>query len=489
MQPTTTIGAGSGERADNSRRPLCVDLDGTLLKTDLLWEAALALAKTNVRALLTTPFWLLKGRAHLKRQIAESGTLDPRLLPYRQEVLSLISEERARGRKIVLVSAADEIFAREVAAHLGCFDEVIASDGTRNLKGSTKAELLTQRFGAKGFDYIGDHDADLHVWRAAQAGVVVSANRRLLRRAEALGSVRRMKLEKDASWKTWINAMRLHQWSKNVLVLVPVITSHRLEEPAILLLAAIAFFAFGLVSSSVYLVNDLLDLAADRGHARKRSRPFASGSLALPSGVMLAGLLLVSGLSLASFGGFEFLAMLVGYYGANIAYSSYLKRIVALDVLILAGFYTLRIYSGGAATGIGVSAWLLAFSMFFFLSLALVKRYSELRGEAPEAILRETGRGYVASDLPALGSFGISSGFISVLVLVLYVMSPEVTLLYLHPQRLLFVCPLLLYWIGRIWMRTTRGTMHEDPVVFALTDRISYGLGLLAGLAVMIAAV
>jgi 4-hydroxybenzoate polyprenyltransferase/phosphoserine phosphatase len=489
MQSTAT---SSGERislGSATAPPLCVDLDGTLLKTDLLWESALGLVKRNPRALLTAPFWLTKGRAHLKRRLAESGALNASLLPYRQEVIDLINDERSRGRRIVLVSAADQTFAEEVAQHLGCFDEVIASDGRRNLKGRVKRDLLVQRFGAKGFDYIGDHAADLHVWEAARNGFVVSTNRGVLRRAAALGSVSPLAIAPGETLRTWIRALRVHQWSKNILIFVPVITSHRVTDPAILAEAAVAFLSFSLVASSVYLVNDLVDLEADRGHHRKRSRAFSAGALRLSSGVAVAGLLLLAGLTLGSVAGLAFVATLMAYYAASFAYSTYLKRIAGLDVLILAAFYTLRILSGGSATGIGVSVWLLAFSMFLFFSLALVKRYSELKADADMARDRVTGRGYATSDLPTLSSFGICSGFMSVLVLVLYVMSEEVTLLYAHPERLLLMCPLLLYWMSRMWIRTTRGQMDEDPVVFALTDPVSYVLGLLAALAVVFAAI
>jgi 4-hydroxybenzoate polyprenyltransferase/phosphoserine phosphatase len=489
MQSTATSSEGGTAVGGATAPPLCVDLDGTLLKTDLLWESALGLVKSNPRALLTAPFWLTKGRAHLKRRLAESGALDAALLPYRQEVIELIDRERARGRRIVLVSAADQTFAEQVAQHLGCFDEVIASDGRRNLKGRIKRDLLVQKFGAKGFDYIGDHAADLHVWEAARNGFVVSTNRRLLQRTAALGSVSPVAMPPGETLRTWIKALRVHQWSKNILVLVPVITSHRVTEPAVLLEAAVAFFSFSIVSSSVYLVNDLVDLEADRGHHRKRSRAFSAGALRLSTGVVVAAFLLLAGLMLASVAGVAFAGMLVAYYAASFVYSTFLKRISGLDVLILAGFYTLRILAGGAATEITVSVWLLAFSMFLFFSLALVKRYSELKSDADTATARVTGRGYATSDLPTLSSFGICSGFMSVLVLVLYVMSEEVTLLYAHPERLLLMCPLLLYWISRMWLRTTRGQMDEDPVVFALTDRISYVLGVLAALTVAIATI
>lgn len=464
--------------------PLCIDLDGTLLMTDLLWEETLALIKKNPRALLSIPLWLLAGRAQLKRRIAQASQLDVTALPYRSEVLELIRAARQEGRRIVLVSAAEESEAERIAAHLGCFDEVIGSNGSTNMKGKVKRATLVERFGEKGFDYAGDHAADIYVWEAARAAYVVSHSRRLNRRAQAVATVEPMTMAAARSTRIWLGAMRPHQWSKNVLIAVPILTSHKLDDPRVLLGGAIAFVAFCLISSSTYLVNDLIDLEADRRHRTKRNRAFSSGTASLSRGVALAIVLCFCGFALGATVGFNFLAVLAAYYATTFCYSAFLKRIAILDVLVLAGLYTLRIFAGGAATNITVSLWLLAFSMFFFFSLALVKRYSELHLELGRPEIQIGGRGYRATDLPQVAMFGIASGFVAVLVLVLYVRSPEVTLLYRKPSLLLAICPLLLYWLSRVWMFAARGEMHEDPVVFALTDRVSYGLGILAAAAV-----
>jgi 4-hydroxybenzoate polyprenyltransferase len=474
QQPTTD--APTLPRGDE-QVPLCVDLDGTVIKTDMLWEAVLSLVKQNPLKLLAIPGWLIGGRARLKQRIAECSNLDPRVLPYRSEVLELIRTERARGRRIVLVSAAHHAVAEQVAEHLGLFDEVMASDGTTNLKGRTKRKALEERFGHKGFDYVGDHAADLQVWSGARAAYVVSHNARLKRRAGLLTEVTPLELAPAESLRHWLRVLRVHQWSKNLLVLVPILTSHRWDEVPVWIGAVVAFLGFSLVSSSVYLVNDLVDLEADRAHRTKRERAFSSGALNLSHGTAAAVLLLLMGLGVATAGGVLFVAILAGYFAVSFAYSAYLKQFTILDVVILATFYALRIFAGGAATGIGVSVWLLAFSMFFFFSLAMVKRYSELRLETGGTGAPVAGRGYVAEDLPQLSMLGISSGLVSVLVLVLYVRSPEVEPLYRHPHMLLLVCPLLLYWIGRVWQKTGRGTMTEDPVVFALRDRTSYLVG------------
>lgn len=464
--------------------PLCVDLDGTLVKTDLLWEGIFLLTKENPRALLCLPFWLWKGVAEMKYQIARRTLPDFDLLPYRGEVLALIHEAQVAGRHTVLVSAAHECLAAQVAQHLGCFDEVIATRGSLNLKGERKRIALEERFGRKQFDYVGDARADLPVWTSARRGIVVTNSRRLFRRAQVVASVSEIKAGASGLGAR-ARAMRLHQWSKNILVFVPIIMAHEIVNLRALANGALAFLVFSLVSSSVYLVNDLLDLQADRAHKIKRARPLATGDVSGAEGFVLASFLLVLGLALTVVAGVPFLgALLAGYFAISFAYSCFFKRIAVMDVLVLAGFYTLRVFAGSAATNIHISVWLLAFSMFFFFSLALVKRCSELIDDA-SGLPRS--RGYLPADLPQVATFGVASGFISVLVLVLYVMNPEVTVLYRHPSALLFICPLLLYWISRVWLLTTRGLMHDDPIIFALHDRLSYFVGLLAGLAMYFA--
>ena len=481
MEPTIEPSALpiSAEMSDSSNVPLCVDLDGTLVKTDLLWEGLFLLIKENPSALLRLPFWWWKGIPALKDEIARRTSPDCELLPYRSEVLALIHQAQAAGRQVVLVSAAHESLAAKVAQHLRCFDEVIATRGAINLKGEQKRDALEQRFGPKGFDYVGDARADLPVFAAARRGFLVTNNRRLLGRAQAVTSVTGIKAS-TRGWKAHVQSMRLHQWSKNALVFVPIIMAHEIDSPRILASGVLAFLAFSFVSSSVYLVNDLLDLDADRAHKIKRTRPLAAGDVNGAEGFILASLLLILGLTLTLAARVPVLgAMLLGYFAMSFAYSSLLKRIIIMDVLVLAGFYTLRIFAGSAATNIRISVWLLAFSMFFFFSLALVKRCSELIDGASGM---SRSRGYLPADLPQVATLGVASGLVSVLVLVLYVMNPEVTALYRHPSALLFICPLLLYWISRIWMLTTRGVMHDDPIVFALHDRLSYFVGLLAGL-------
>lgn len=467
--------------------PLCVDLDGTLVKTDTLLEAALALLRDDPLCALLFPLWLLRGRAYFKRRIAERSPLEAASLPYNQELLELLRAARRSGRRLVLATASDEILARKVADHLGCFNEVVASDGRRNLKGRAKREELEARFGARGYEYAGDSRADLPVWEGAQRAIRVDAAGGLSAATGEQGWLQRP-LAPAAPARTafaLLRACRPRQWVKNVLLFVPIITAHKLGSPVMVGKALLAFLAFGLCASANYLLNDLVDLAADRRHETKRFRPLASGELPIAWGVAAIPAVFAGGLLCASLTSPGFVAYLAAYLGCALFYSAYLKQVVLADVLLLAALYDLRIMAGGAAAGVPISQWLLGFSMFLFLSLALVKRYSELR-----ALRLKNGagsRGYLTGDLELLVALGTGSGYVSVLVLALYLNSPEVRALYSRPHLLWLMCPVFLYWISRVWLLAHRGDIHEDPVVFALEDKVSYLAGLIT-VAVMMAA-
>ncbi len=459
--------------------PLFVDLDGTLLATDLLWESALELIRNQPLAALQLPFWLLKGRAHLKRQIAERVELNMATMPYRAEVVSRLEAEHESGRTIILATAAEQILADGVADHLGIFAGVIASDGTRNLKGSAKLQAIQDSIGPGApFDYIGDSTADLPIWRAAARALVVNPSRSLLGKARSQGIDAEVIPTAGGLLKPMLKAIRPHQWAKNVLLFVPVITAHRLTDVVALGQALAAFLAFGFAASSGYLFNDLLDLKSDRRHKTKRRRPLASGRLPIPVGIGLFVGLLATSLGVAGALSLPFLGMVILYLFLTTAYSLYLKRKLMVDVICLGGLYTLRILAGGVATSIVISTWLLAFSMFLFLSLAFVKRYTEIDG-LPASDGKVSGRGYLPGDLDMVRSVGTSCGCLAVLVVCLYINSPDVTILYRHAKLLWLACPVILYWIMRIWFLAQRREMSHDPVVFALSDKISYLAGLI----------
>lgn len=468
--------------------PLCVDLDHTLIKTDLLFETLILSLKRQPLSLFLSAYWLSKGRAFFKRELAKRVQPQIPQLPFRGELVEFLRDQKERGRHLILISAADQSLASSVRDHLGLFAEVIASDGIHNLKGASKARVLEERFGKNGFDYVGDARSDFAVWRSARSALVVTDSARFANAVKSVVPVERMFRRSSGRIRALISAMRPHQWSKNLLVVVPVITSHRILESPVLLRAFIAFLSFSFFSSGLYLINDLFDLEADRKHESKRLRALAAGELSISVAMIASAALLVAGLLVGWFGGIEFLICLGLYAAGSLTYSLWIKRIVMLDVVVLACFYSLRLLAGGAATGIGCSEWLLAFSMFLFFGLAMIKRYSELRGSIASESEGQGGRGYFRSDLEPIASFGVGSGMISVLVLVLYVMSPEVRILYHRPAILLLLCPLFLYWITRIWFKAHRGEVSQDPVVFAISDRTSYLTGILAA-AVLYAAI
>ena len=473
--------------AASSEPPLVIDLDGTLLRTDLLHESALSLVGNEPWLAWRLPLWLLEGKAQLKRRIAHRVELDIATLPFNAELLEWIRAEHARGRHIVLCSASDAKFVEKVADHLGLFHEVIASDGVNNLSSHRKADALVRRFGAHGFDYAGNSRADLAVWQQARRAVPVAASEPVRREAARISTVEREFARSRAGLPVWLRAMRLHQWVKNLLVFLTLLASHRFLELPLLASTVVAFFAFGLCASSVYLLNDLIDIQSDRLHPRKRNRPFAAGTLSPIAGLVVSLVCLVAAFALAFAASAAFAAWLGVYLVVTLLYTFLLKRKILVDALALAALYTLRVIAGGAAADMWPGFWLLALSLFLFLSLAFVKRYSEL-----EVVLRQGregahGRDYLISDLPLIQTLGIVSGFAAVLVMALYINGESIGRLYPNQAAVWLTVPILLYWISRMWVKAHRGEMHDDPVVFAMTDRLSQ-LTIAAFLAVLLVA-
>lgn len=463
--------------AKSAAVPLCVDLDGTLLRTDMLWEGLVRLLRSNPLYAFAALAWWCRGRACLKQQIARRVEVPVASLPCSESFLSFLRAEHAAGRPLYLVTASDAAPAERVAAHVGLFSQVLASDGRTNLRGAAKGRKLAERFGKGGFDYAGNSSVDLGVWPQAREAIVVNGSLSLVRRA---GSVTRLGPAFDcapAHFSALVKALRPHQWIKSLIVFVPILTAHRVFDPATMLAGIWAAVAFSLCSSAVYMLNDLLDLDADRAHPTRRLRPFASGALPLPVGLAVVPLLFAAALGLAFAHSPNLLLVLAAYAGLTLAYSWRLKQVVLLDVFLLAEFYTLRLIAGHEATGIEYSVWLLMFAMFVFLSLALVKRFRELQVLRARNQVDAAGRGYVADDLDLVATLGTSSGWLAALVLALYVNSQEVRVLYTHPTLLLLVCPLLLFWVSRVWLIAHRGAMHDDPVVFAIKDWVSYFIG------------
>ncbi|MCX7098260.1 MAG: UbiA family prenyltransferase [Methylococcales bacterium] len=460
--------------ASHDSVPLFVDLDGTLIKTDLLIESAFFLLKKQPWMLLQMLFWLLRGKAHLKEEIAKRSALDFAVLPLQQDFVEFLQKEASSGRILYLATASDRRLAEPVAQRLGIFKRVLASDGHNNLKGKRKLEAILNCCNDAAFDYAGNARVDLEIWAKSRRAIVVNPSSGVVAAAKKRRYVvQHVFDDRPKATKTWLRAFRLHQWAKNVLLAVPILTAHAFNFSAIFEIA-MAFTAFGLVASATYLLNDLLDLVSDRHHPRKCKRPFAAGDIDLISGVFAMVALFVAGFALALQLSEQFLITLLAYLALTISYSFYFKKVVLIDVLMLASLYTIRIVAGAFAIAVPLSSWLLGFSMFLFLSLALVKRCTELL--AMQRLARDTmkGRDYLVGDYPILSAMGVAAGYLSILVLALFISSPESTSKYTFPVLLWLLCPLMAYWVSRLWLKTARGEMHDDPLVFSLKDQASW---------------
>ena len=450
---------------------LVVDLDGTLTPSDSLVEGLLHVIREHPQALPGVCWALRRGRAEFKRAVVDAAELPASALPYRDDLLTHLHAEHQQGRRIVLATAADERIAKAVAAHLGVFDEVLATSGGQNLKGQTKLDAIRQRIG-DDFVYAGDSKADLPVWRAARGAILVGAGRR---HAEALQGqvpvVGQFGAAPSGAAQAWAKAVRLHQWLKNLLVFVPLLTGDVGLHAGPVLAMLGAFLAFSLLASATYLVNDLLDLPSDRQHPRKRMRPLAAGRIAIQSALLAALSLLAAAVGIAALLPPRFGAVLLGYWVVTTAYTLAIKRYVLLDVLTLAVLYTTRIIAGAAVLSIAVSEWLLAFSAALFLSLALVKRCSELVLMERQGKRQATGRDYNVADTPVLLALGAAAAVSAIVVFGLFISQPQTLQRYTLPDALWLVALALTYWLGRLWVKTGRGEMHDDPLVYTLMDR------------------
>jgi 4-hydroxybenzoate polyprenyltransferase/phosphoserine phosphatase len=495
---TTASSSPAGVASAAASEPLCVDLDGTLVKSDTLVDTVVVLARQSPKTVLKFPGWIAEGKASFKRKVSSLAALDVVHLPYNRPLLEYLRQQHAEGREIYLTTGADTLLAERVAAHLGIFSGVLASDGSVNLTGHNKLAAFQEKFPA-GFCYIGNARPDVPLLTHCVHPMVANPHGGLLARLRSAKIVPVRTFHDAASpVKTWIKAIRLHQWAKNVLIFLPLLLAHvRTAGPVVA--TCLAFLSFGLAASATYILNDLLDLEADRHHPRKRRRPFASGDLSPIAGVATVIVFFVLSLTIALLlqrvlfalspafpwnGQGLFWEWLVVYAVTTTAYSLRLKRMVLVDVIVLSGLYTIRILAGSAAAGVMVSPWLAAFSIFFFLSLAFVKRFAELesmkvRAEAEGTVVPVKGRGYRISDLEQLRSFGTASGYASVVVFALYIGNEVAQSLYPHHTRLWLLVPVLLLWLSRLWLQASRGELHEDPVVYAITDKRSLLLGVI----------
>jgi len=459
-------------------KPLCVDLDGTLVATDTTVEGLLEVLKVAPWRVFALFAALLGGRPALKRYIAAHTQIDAATLPYREEVLAEMRQARAAGRRVVLVTASDQSTADAIGAHVQLIDEAVGTSTDVNLKAGRKAAFLVERYGEGGFEYLGDSPADLPVWEAAGEAVMVAPSVVTQRRAASLVPRARVVVERPNKLRAAIKELRLYQWAKNVLLFVPLYFAHQYGDLDLVFTVAMAFLSFSFAASSIYVLNDLVDLPSDRLHRSKRKRPLAAGALSIPEGVALSVTAFVVSMVLAvAFVNARFVLIVLGYVALTTAYSFSLKQRMIVDVLTLASLFTYRVMAGGVAVSIPISEWLLAFSIFFFTSLAFVKRYSELIQVKADGRIAIEGRNYVPADMPIIVGAGLSSGFLAVLVFALYINTPTIVEYYPRQEFLWGICLVLVYWIMRIWFLAARGQMHDDPVLFAVKDRISLVAG------------
>ena len=452
---------------------VAVDLDGTLISTDILYESALKFIRASPLGLVFLILWLVQGRAFLKSRLAHEAIPHIQSLPYNKDLIEWLKSEKAKGRSIVLCTGSDIKIATRVADHLGLFDCIIASDGITNNVGLNKRKALEEQFGPKGYDYVGNCLADNPAWEGARNAIAINSRKVNSRILKKLGNLVQVIDQPRATTLEWMTIFRIHHWLKNSLLGVPLLTAGPLDNVALIGTLSLAFLSFGFCASAIYVINDLLDLEHDRLHQRKRHRAFASGKVEAKHGLILAPLLGIGGAISAAFVGFDFALCILAYSIIAIAYSMVFKRYAVVDCFVLAGLYTVRLMAGSAATGVPLSFWLMAFSGFLFLSLAFLKRFAELERQLTGGQIKIEGRGYFTADIPVILGLGLAAGYSSVLVFALYLNGGRVSNFADRNQLGWLGCVVILFWITHMWLQAQRGKMNDDPLIFAVKDRTS----------------
>lgn len=467
----------TSDRPRERQRVICVDLDGTLILTDTLLELFLRLLKHAPHLFCLVPFWLLfKGKAYLKSKLARQWAGYIKNVPFNTALINWLRKEKAAGATLYLATACEENMAKNIVAEWGLFEAVFGSTASNNLRSAQKAALLVAKFGEQGFAYAGNATADLPVWKHAAEVIVVNACPRVLAKAKAQNPNKPLVVIPPPSRtiKAFLRTIRIHQWSKNLLIFIPLILSHTYGEFPRLINALIAFFAFSLFASATYIINDFCDIEADRAHAEKKNRPLASGKISIPVSavIFIVFMLLAIGLmSLLPQGTF---LLALAYLVLTLTYSFSLKRAVLIDVIALSILYILRIYFGAIAVDVPVSFWLVSFSIFIFLSLGFLKRYVELKA-TPATGHNLAGRGYRTSDLEIIAPMGIAAGVVSVLVYIIYIDRFAANFYEAH-INLMWGSIVFLYFICKLWIAAGRGMVTSDPIVYSLKNKENYVL-------------
>lgn len=465
--------------------PLYVDLDGTLIKTDLMFESLLLLLKKNIFYALVLPFWLIKGKTHLKLQLAKRIDLPVSNLPLNTEFYSYLRGQKEAGREIILISGSSQRAVTAISEHIKLFDASYGSDEDTNLKAKKKLQKIRELSGERGFAYAGNSLDDIIIWQAASQSIIVNCYADI---SQSIDSSQKLRFDQPSSLTIkLLQAIRPHHWLKNILVFVPLVLSHQILNIELLSLAAVTFISFSLCASSVYVLNDLIDLNNDRCHWRKRNRPFASGDLPLIIGFIIGPLFFLTGAIIALFLPLGFQLIFLLYWFVNLLYSFYLKRLFIVDIFILSFLYNLRIIAGAESISIETTNWLLGFSFALFLGLAIVKRVAELHNAITRRKIGIEGRAYKQRHLKLLSSIGIFFSAIAVSIFAFYISAPETTELYDAPLILWAILPLLTYLLYRIWYNALNQKMNEDPIIFAATDLIGQLIVIICGVFIWLA--
>ncbi|WP_375750159.1 UbiA family prenyltransferase [Vibrio sp. HN007] len=455
--------------SDNNISTLYVDLDGTYIKTDLLFESFISAVKSNPLVIFYCFIWLRQGKAHLKYKLAQYCDINIELMPVSDEFNRFLVQEKEKGRKIVLATASTEKFARQVVVNSEIFDDYIGSSESNNIKGAAKLSRIKEQ--NKEFAYAGNDFVDFELFKDANEAFLVNPSQKVLEASKQYDIKKVFDTQSSNQLACWIKQLRVHQWLKNLLIFVPLMVSGMLFQPGSIFLSLLAFSSFSSLASATYIFNDLLDLESDRSHPRKKERPLAAGNISILDGLRASILLIVCSLVIAMSTSSEFTVVLIAYLGLTLAYSFKIKQYIGMDVVMLAMLYTVRIIAGAAVLGIQASFWLLAFSIFIFLSLALVKRCSEIHSMQKTGKERASGRDYTVGDYSVLVSFGASSAMLAVLMFCFYINNSALSDQYQQPDSLWLIIPGLCYWLMRMWIKTHRGEMDDDPIVFSLKDR------------------
>ncbi len=460
---------------------MVIDLDDTLIRTDTLFTLLVkCLRQRPLYFFVLIKELLLCGRSALKNRLSAEFPIDTETLPYRSSIINLCTEHKSKSplNKVILASAADQSIVNNVAIKLNFFDISLGSTRELNLKSAKKLEAIQKIIQNQPFTYVGDSSADIPIWKVSSRGILINPSTKVVQAVKSMGIPFEVIRDRPNLLTLVAKQMRLHQWVKNTLVCVPFIAAHKLNDFRLWVVALAAFFSFSLLASAVYVLNDLIDVESDRKHPSKCNRPFASGLLPIQVGFLLLPSLILGALLIAYFLPIKFVGIACLYFVLNLLYSFYWKEQIILDVILLGSFYTLRILAGGYATETQVSAWLLSFSTFFFFGLAMVKRYTEIL-KLRDGHKNPFGRGYCREDYLPVFVLGVGSSLLALLVLSLYFNSTDVAALYSHSKRMWLLVPLLLFWTSRLWLLAHRGNINDDPVVFAIRDRVSWLTGVM----------